>query len=121
MASLRLPPGQMRRRPAKSKIDRAIERVYGSMVQRVTPYHKLQWLECLGVSNEGMVPATTDCAEGIRREANAARAQISRQHHAAWRRRCARRSPARQPRARARRHRVARRAAAKATADRRRS
>lgn len=57
MASLSLPPGQMRRRPAKSSIDRAMERVYGSMVQRVTLYHKLEWLEWLGVSNEGMVPA----------------------------------------------------------------
>jgi hypothetical protein len=115
MASFRLPPGQMRRRPPRSFIDRVIEHVHGPMVQRVTLYHRVQWLDWLGVNSDGVV--ATDCAESIRRNACAARVQIARERIAAWQRHCARRSPPRLLRPRARRHRVARRTAAKATAD----
>lgn len=107
----------MRRRPARSFMDRVLERMHGPMVRRVTRYDYVQWLDWLGADNDGMVPATADCAESIRRHGSAARAQIDRERVAAWRRHGAQRAPRRLPRGRARRHRVARRAAAKAAAD----
>ncbi len=115
---LSLEPGQLWRKPRPSSIDRMFEAALGPMAHRMTPHDYVKMLDELG-DNGGMVPATTDCAESIRRWGRAARAKIDRQRLAVWRKHCARRAwRSRLPRGRARRHRVARRTAAvKATAD----
>lgn len=118
MGTLRLPsfaPGQRRRKPAASPIDRAFGLGPGDLI-RLNRFISVQMLDNLGIDNDGMLPVSAESAESCRRRGRAARVQIHRERVTAWRKHCMRGRRRLLPRPRARR-RVVRRAAVKSTAD----
>jgi hypothetical protein len=69
MGTLCLPsfaPGQRRRKPAASPIDRALGLVPGGLIQRVNRFMRVQMLDNLGIDNDGM-PSSAECAASCRR------------------------------------------------------